>query len=601
MQGERAWSAPLEYNTSRQVTTLPAVGSELRYGFPSVQWSRVKAFNSFLFSVINSSIIDLSTQTLNALTLNRIRDFGDILGCSLLWLQQRLSCSPAEGHSIMQFASILNRSKRVVRGVISQSNQLCIDVSANINSNSPLISMFLASLIENQYYLISLNTSEDLNAEKSCPTYQLVCFDALTGQVHCYRKIEYSQNDCKFSVPLPLDHSGRINDVKIFLLSNIIGIDSCQVSESAATVPETSLEAQKAVNRLTSKVPKGNEISGFTVAPEASSAAQGAVTQWTSKVPKVNEITGYLTPRGADILNASNRQKEQCNHRESERAGNECYSRSPQVSSSFLALDDSDKLLSKYENSLTHFRMQPEDLTDICSAYTKPYTIEDTSPSDRQSPIIDSSRAVCNELALVRSKANELLLDSIPVKRLRKNYSEEPTMFTTTNLTNGPASIDHKDAKTKPVERTSLQTRFNEEGRGQESTDFAQKRKKSSQHFFDSSEEEVCKADSFNLTSRPANYMTKNDSLPTTSSSVLFDIQMSNIAEEDRDQNHFQSKRRSESPISTINNNLLKPEPAAKTSPSSSYASGALHQRHQSPDHELSSAGEVDNIENIFF
>ena len=118
------------------------------------------------------------------------------------------------------------------------------------------------------------------SALQRMPSYQLICFDSLTGCVLCYSRIIISPPSANaavsFSVQLPCaSPPPAFDSIRIHLLSEVIGIDSCQGGEASAPLGASPQE------RLSASAPAVARSSSSRAAPKR--AKKGSIVPFLRK------------------------------------------------------------------------------------------------------------------------------------------------------------------------------------------------------------------------------------------------------------------------------------------------------------------------------
>ena len=119
------------------------------------------------------------------------------------------------------------------------------------------------------------------SALQRMPSYQLICFDSLTGRVLCYRRIIISPPSANaavsFSVQLPCaSPPPAFDSIRIHLLGEVIGIDSCQGGEASAPLGASPQE------RLSASAPSVARSSSSRAAPKR--AKKGSIVPFLAPI-----------------------------------------------------------------------------------------------------------------------------------------------------------------------------------------------------------------------------------------------------------------------------------------------------------------------------
>jgi len=406
------------------------------------------------YDTVFRQCIGVSDNTYRALISNHIQNASDLSGCSLQWITQRLSCTLAEGRLLMQFAQMMQSNRMVVRTVIDENN------------NSLRIEIISVSSNES-----GASAKEGVgDPSQKVPTYQLICFNVRTYKTLCYRKISHSPlqqgNNISFIVPLPKqEEKMSLHDISSHLICDFVGIDSVQSIDnpSSSTTAEASISLKllsSTNEKNTSNNSTQNKLSK-TARPENKTIEKVA----SNKASKASTVISRTLPEDHSFVNYSNTDSHSANHpyvsdvneqvSDPQRSKLEDFWSPAQnndyVKSTFLETDkdcEQDEDVSQHSSisfgkSLKQFEFsESNNPTMKESTFKSPKVVRNIpvklegkrSESASEPPpkkIKNSSplkycadtTPILNELALVRSKANELQLNNVPVKRLRNNYS----------------------------------------------------------------------------------------------------------------------------------------------------------------------------------
>lgn len=262
------------------------------------------------------------------------------------------------------------------------------------------------------------NVEKTTNNEGS-PSYQLICYSLKTWKTLCYRKLQNGQNDVneihykdtvKFTVPLLGQEKVLLDDIKICLLGDVVGIDSYQVTERESQL---------------------GKVDKDTFSRAASSANTGKKTKKTKQTTAA--VNGRNRKDNSTLVDSNSARSEIFKLTADSAKENIC--KEGFYSSEFLARDEEPSLsqcnFSKYElrmddNEIASSQINTANHSSQLSQSMpiegkKPLSLRNTCASI-ESTGKGSHEQGMNELALIRTKANELQLGSIPVKRLRLNY-----------------------------------------------------------------------------------------------------------------------------------------------------------------------------------
>ncbi len=253
------------------------------------------------------------------------------------------------------------------------------------------------------------------SALQRMPSYQLICFDSLTGRVLCYRRIIISPPSANaavsFSVQLPCaSPPPAFDSIRIHLLGEVIGIDSCQGGEASAPLGASPQE------RLSASAPSVARSSSSRAAP---------------KRAKKGSIVPFLAPialrKSCDRRGQDENQGEGKGGDEGEVPGSHFLQSDDECSGGPPACHPRRQ---SFQESLESFNFEPTPVAaveparkvvgELAASQDLSVRRRTTSAAASGAVQVDPIR---NELALVRSKGHELSLDCIPVKRLRKNFS----------------------------------------------------------------------------------------------------------------------------------------------------------------------------------
>ena len=250
----------------------------------------------------------LTDTTKKGLNDRQALTLSDLHNCSQFKVQELLACSAFESKQILLFTTMCEKwtlDLRVGYG-LNEDNRNNGDNSNAYNQGTMRIEIVRAYATEqrisqNQVQLdlfgqpISNSSSQAVHMELKPPTFNLICYGALTSTLLCHRRLDfndpvYSNNDnsvtssssssnnnnnsnynssnnhrnCEsillsYTVPLPADT--YLGDVKCVLLSSVVGLDTALMPRSMVpSTPKTfsSLSSTSNTANATNAVSKGS-------------------------------------------------------------------------------------------------------------------------------------------------------------------------------------------------------------------------------------------------------------------------------------------------------------------------------------------------------
>lgn len=214
----------------------------------------------------------LQCAGLSAATLKKLQDSGihyatDIFGLTANQVQQRVGCNAEEAKRLLQFSASLMRSKLVASLNMVRDGALRISVA----------------LADPTCGIISLQSL----------SFQLLCYDAVTGELVCFRRLAAGCKEMEIDASL----SPRIRDIshlRCRILGSLMGADFCTGADQVALdikAPSTSALPKSRAAKKTNPV----HVVPVAAASLGAKPAPSAVPIEVSKGPVVVNEGGSST------------------------------------------------------------------------------------------------------------------------------------------------------------------------------------------------------------------------------------------------------------------------------------------------------------------